>query len=84
MERPDVNRRHTGARKLEAHPEIREPDPVHTGDRGDEPKLPYGLTESLGDRGPATRHHDGTQPVDQEPAADAVDAERTVLSHRPL
>lgn len=59
---PDINMRHTGARKFEAHPEIeKEPNPVHTGDRDDEPRVPYGLTEPQDDRGAATRRHDGTQ-----------------------
>lgn len=35
------------------------PDPIHTGDRGDEPKKPYGLVESPEDVNDKTRHSDG-------------------------
>lgn len=70
---PGVNMRHTGARKFEAHPEIeKEPNPVHTGDRDDEPRIPYGLTESLDDRSAAARHHDDGQPG-QRPNVDRRD-----------
>jgi len=31
------NRRESGARKLSERPNERRPDPIHTGDRGDEP-----------------------------------------------
>jgi hypothetical protein len=37
------------------------PDPVHTGDPADEPKQPYGLTETMDDRGTRTGHHDGVE-----------------------
>lgn len=37
----------------------RRPDPIHTGDSADRPKKPYGLTESVDDRGSGTRHYDG-------------------------
>ncbi len=66
---PDSNRRETGSRKLQAHPEIKQPDPTHTGDKGDEPKTPYGLTEAMEDRGDATRHHDGKRPATGRPKA---------------
>lgn len=56
----DTNHRETGGRVLKARPDLTNPDPLHDGDRGDKPKRPYGLTESLDDRGDATRHHDGT------------------------
>ena len=59
---PDENKRETGDRKLQSEPNFRRENPVHTGDRGDEPKKPYGLTESMNDRGGATRHYDGVQP----------------------
>ena len=61
------NRRESGARVPKSG-KSRRPDPIHTGDRGDEPKEPYGLTESMEDRGGATRHHDGVQP----PAASGI------------
>ena len=48
----------TGARKPVEGESLR-PDPIHTGDRGDEPKRPFGLIEPEEDRGDATRHHDG-------------------------
>jgi hypothetical protein len=62
----DVANYESGARK--PVPGIsRRPDPVHTGDRGDEPKRPFGLTEPEEDRGDAMRHHDG-QDGDVKPA----------------
>ncbi len=57
----DENERESGAR-VPKRGESRRPDPIHTGDKGDEPKQPYGLTEPLEDRGERTRHHDGVQP----------------------
>ena len=39
------NERATGARKLEARPDLKNPDIIHTGDPDDEPRKPYGLTE---------------------------------------
>jgi hypothetical protein len=53
----------TGARKPLAGVS-RRPDPVHTGDAGDEPRKPYGLTEPTDDRGEATRHYDGKDEED--------------------
>jgi hypothetical protein len=47
-----------GARVPKAGQSLR-PDPIHTGDPADEPKQPYGLTETTDDRGTRTRHHDG-------------------------
>jgi hypothetical protein len=55
----DGNDRETGARAPKPDPVHRQPDPVDTGDRGDRPKKPYGLTEPMDDRGAKTRHHDG-------------------------
>lgn len=56
----DVPTRESGARKpVEAQ---RRPDVLDTGDRGDAPRTPYGLTEPNDDRGDATRHHDGRNP----------------------
>lgn len=34
---PPENRRESGARKLEERPGDMHPNPIHTGDRGDEP-----------------------------------------------
>lgn len=63
-ERPDGGHE-TGARKpLEG--ESRRYDGVHSGDKGDAPKKPYGLTEPHNDRGDAARHHDGVQPKEQQ------------------
>ena len=56
---PWQNERATGARKFVARPDLENPDVTHTGDRGDQPRIPYGLTEPMSDRGDATRHHDG-------------------------
>ena len=36
LARPE-NNRESGARKLEERPGYRRPNPIHTGDRGDEP-----------------------------------------------
>ncbi len=58
----DQSNYETGARKLQAEPAFKRENPVHTGDPGDEPKQPYGLTEPMDDRGNATRHHNGVQP----------------------
>lgn len=55
----------SGARKLVERPDLKNDDLIHTGDPADEPKRPYGLTESSGDRGDATRHHDGRRPPDK-------------------
>ncbi len=57
----DENNRESGAR-VPKRGENRRPDPIHTGDKGDEPKRPYGLTEPVQDRGQSTRHYDGVQP----------------------
>jgi hypothetical protein len=35
-----------GARKLEDRLDLQEPDIIHTGDPSDEPRKPYGLTET--------------------------------------
>lgn len=43
------NERATGARKLEARPDLKNPDIIHTGDPDDEPRRPYGLTEPRDD-----------------------------------
>ena len=76
----DSNRRETGGRKLEARPDAKMPDPLDTGDRGDKPREPYGLTEPLDDHGAETRHHDGTQPpTSAEPPPDRC---RAAPAHR--
>jgi hypothetical protein len=54
------NLRESGARAPKEGKSQR-PDPVHTGDKGDEPKAPYGLAESEIDRGNTTRHYDGVR-----------------------
>lgn len=58
----DLNRRETGARFRKEMPQSVRPNPVHTGDKGDEPKKPYGLTESIDDVNEKTRHSDGQNP----------------------
>lgn len=40
----------------------RRPDPIHTGDKSDEPKEPYGLIEPREDRRQNARHDDGVMP----------------------
>lgn len=57
----DDNDRETGARAPKPGHSLR-PDPIHTGDRGDEPKKPYGLTEPADDADEKTRHSDGQRP----------------------
>lgn len=52
------NNRETGGRMLKTGLS-RRTDPIHTGDQGDEPKKPYGLTEPTSGHGEAPRHHDG-------------------------
>ncbi len=37
----------TGARKYELRPELKQAGLLETGDAGDRPKKPYGLTESV-------------------------------------
>lgn len=37
------NLRQSGARKLKSRPDLRQDDPLDTGDRGDKPRLPFGL-----------------------------------------
>ena len=41
------NRRETGGRVLKKDPSYQRPHPLDTGDRGDKPKKPYGLTREL-------------------------------------
>ncbi len=56
------NRRETGARKLEERGSRRTPAP-DTGDKGDRPKKPYGLTRPVDDTDDKTRQSDGRQPT---------------------
>jgi hypothetical protein len=53
------NQRETGARILVSRPEVEKRNRLDTGDAGDRPKRPYGLTEDENDRGASTRHYDG-------------------------
>jgi hypothetical protein len=55
-----VIRYQSGARKPMAG-ESPGPQPIHTSERGHVPKRPYGLTESLEDKGDAERLQDGLQ-----------------------
>ena len=55
------NNRETGAREPKAGVSQR-PDQIHNGDRGDEPKKPYGLTEPVDEVDEKTRLSDGQQP----------------------
>ncbi|MCG7508261.1 hypothetical protein [Mesorhizobium retamae] len=55
---PRQNDFETGARVPKPGKSLR-PDPIHTGDRGDEPKKPYGLVEDREDVNDKTRHSDG-------------------------
>lgn len=70
------NKRATGARKFKARPDLDSPDVTHTGDRGDQPRIPYGLTEPTSDRGDATRHHDG-KPMPEGDGTAAIGAGQT-------
>ena len=72
----EKNRRETGARKLEPHPEIKRQSFVDTGDRGDDPERPYGLTQSMDERGSRTRQDDGKQPKGTAAKNPPPDADR--------
>jgi hypothetical protein len=69
---PDENNRETGARRPKAGVN-RRPDPIHRGDRGDEPKEPYGLTESVDDVDEKPRHSDAQQPSRQPTPSPATE-----------
>jgi hypothetical protein len=66
------NNRETGARAPKSGISLR-PDPIHTGDRGDEPKGPFGLTEPVDDVDEKTRHSDGQQPSRQATPSPATE-----------
>ncbi|WP_442580589.1 hypothetical protein ACSBOB_00870 [Mesorhizobium sp. ASY16-5R] len=68
----DENNRETGVRKPQPGVSHR-PDPIHSGDRGNEPKEPYGLTESVDDVDEKTRHADGQQPSRQPTPSPATE-----------
>ena len=68
----DDNNRETGARQPKPGVNIR-PNPIHTGDRGDEPKEPYGLTEPIDDVDEKTLHSDGQQPSRQPTPSPATE-----------
>jgi hypothetical protein len=55
------NQRETGGRVPVEHPEIRRQDRTHTGDRGDEPKLPHGLAEPVDEVDDKTHQSDGVE-----------------------
>lgn len=55
---PRPNSFETGGRAPKPGKSLR-PDPIHTGDRADEPKKPYGLVEDLNDVNDKTRHSEG-------------------------
>ena len=44
---PGENKRETGGRILKEETADRAPDPLDTGDKGDDPKKPYGLTRRV-------------------------------------
>jgi hypothetical protein len=69
---PDENNRETGARNPKPGVNIC-PNPVHTGDRGDEPKESFGLTEPVDDVDEKTRHSDGEQPSRQATSSPATE-----------
>ena len=64
------NNRESGARAPKPGTSLR-PHPIHTGDRADEPKEPYGLTEPDDDVDDKTRHSDGQQPSRQAASSPA-------------
>ncbi|WP_274627574.1 hypothetical protein [Arvimicrobium flavum] len=59
---PGENKRETGGRVLKEDLRSPRPNPTHTGDRGDEPKEPYGLTRPVDETEEQTRTSDGTRP----------------------
>lgn len=68
----DDNNREAGARAPKPGTS-RRPDPIHTGDRDDAPKEPYGLTEPVDDVDEKTRHSDGQQPSRQATPSPATE-----------
>lgn len=59
---PGENKRETGGRVLKEHPSHRRPDPIDTGDGGDEPEKPYGLTRPVNETEAKIRTSEGVQP----------------------
>ncbi|HTV68862.1 MAG TPA: hypothetical protein VMF90_10025 [Rhizobiaceae bacterium] len=71
-----------GARKLEDRPDLTEPDIIHTGDRSDEPRKPYGLTEAE-DAPPSGDFEDSTTLPPPDPVRDKETA-AAIERNRPL
>ena len=59
---PGENKRETGGRVLKEGPARRKPNPIDTGDRGDEPDRPYGLTRPVDETEAKTGTSEGVQP----------------------
>lgn len=79
-----LNLREVGATKLKAAAEERmTPEFPHTGDKGDEPKEPYGLTEGVNDSGEKTRVSDGVDQHDDTPD-EAAFVPKDLLNSRSL
>lgn len=60
---PGENKRETGGRVLKGDPSYRPPDPLNTGDRGDEPRKPYGLTRRVDETEEKVRTSEGRSPA---------------------
>jgi hypothetical protein len=52
---PGDNKRETGGRVLKERPARRKPNPIDTGDRGDEPEKPYEFTRRVDETEAKTR-----------------------------
>jgi len=57
----DANKREEGARDLKERPGMAPQSPIHTGDKADQPKRPYGLTGKTHHTNEKTRQSDGRQ-----------------------
>jgi hypothetical protein len=60
--RTGINKRETGGRVLKEGSADNRPDPIDTGDKGDEPKKPYGLTRPVNETETKTRTSEGVRP----------------------